>query len=116
MENNNLTFTENEKDVKEEARQKSTVYKKANYQKRHSQSRQEYVLDSMIEYSRELAIKNFPAVNIGKETDIPDLLRKDFYHLIEDESMGYLKAYSIIKLAETMLLEVNRHFVPVRIR
>lgn len=108
----NIDTTPKEKeDIKEEVYGKRLVGKEVEYRRQRSRTAQDNLLDSLIEQSKKLATKHFSELNIGKEREIPELLKKDYIQLIEENKMDCLKAYSIVMLAETMLSEVNRHFV-----
>lgn len=116
MTNSNSIVQRDAKDIKEEVFGERLARKEVEFHRQRSRNIQDKVLDSLIEQARALAAKHFSALNAAKEKDIPSLLKEDYIRLIEAEQIGYLKAYSIIKLAETMLLEVKRHFIPLPIK
>lgn len=110
MNNNSLNAQRDEKNIKEEVYGERLIRNETKNRRQRMRTRQDDVLDSLIMQAKELATSHLSASSLGKEREIQQLLKTDYFRLIETEKMGYLKAYSIIKLAETMLLEMNRHF------
>lgn len=116
MNNNAFTTSKERKDIKEEMYGERLARKEMQHRRERTRTMQDDVLDSLITQAKELATKHFSILNTEKEKNITEILREDYIRLIEVEHMDCLKAYSIVKLAETMLSEVSRHFILVSLK